>query len=162
MTYPNYRIWVKNRILQNSVVRDSGCIEYANGKLKHKYGLISITLDMNRKSVPAHRAMYMAVNDCLDLPSNIHIRHKCDNPCCVNIDHLEPGTPKDNTQDCVERDRRAKKYRLHTRHRTVSDETIRAIRAEHPSMRQKLIAEKYGVSIGYVSKILNKKAKTLI
>ena len=104
----------------------------------------------------------MAVNDKFDLPSNIQIRHKCDNTRCVNEKHLEPGTSKDNTQDCIERGRRAKKYRLHTRQCIVSDETIKAIRAEPERLKHWHIAEKYGVSIGYVSKLRNMKAKTLI
>lgn len=162
MTYSNYRIYVKNRIDKNSIPGENGCIEYAGGKLKHKYGLISITLDMVRKSVPAHRAMYMAVNNCLDLPSNIHIRHTCDNPCCVNIDHLVRGTPADNMQDCIERRRRTKKYRYHKRVRIFNDDIIKAIRNEPDNIKQFYIAEKYGVSPGYVSKIRNGKAKTLV
>ena len=158
MSYPNYRYSIIERLKAKSIARDNGCIEYA--ETKHKYGLVSITLDMIRKSVPAHRAMYMAMNDCLDLPSRVHIRHKCDNPKCVNIEHLIAGTPKDNAGDCIERGRRAKKYKLHTRQCVVSDETVKAIRAA--SGKIKWIAEEYGVSIGYVSKLRNNKAKTLV
>ena len=158
MSYPNYRYYILERIKKKYTIRDSGCIEYA--ETKHKYGLISITMDMKRKSVPAHRAMYMATNDCLDLPSNIHIRHKCDNPKCINIKHLEPGTPKDNTQDCIKRGRRATKYKLHTRHYILDDDTVRAIRAA--TGKQKWIAQEFGVSVGYVSKLRSGKAKTLL
>ncbi len=162
MSYPNYRYSIIERLKSKAIHRDNGCIEYAGGDLKHKYGLVSITVDRIRKSVPAHRAMYMAVNDCLGLPSNIHIRHKCDNPPCMNIEHLIAGSPADNTQDCIERKRRATKYKLHTRQCIVTDETIRAIRAEPKGIKQWYIAEKYGISIGYVSKIRCRNAKTLV
>jgi hypothetical protein len=33
------------------------------------------------------------------------VRHKCDRPGCVNIDHLETGTYSDNNQDAVRRGR---------------------------------------------------------
>jgi len=36
------------------------------------------------------------------------IRHSCDNVVCVNPDHLLSGTPNDNIQDSVKRNRRAK------------------------------------------------------
>lgn len=158
--YDNYKTYVSSRILAKSIQMDNGCIEYT--RTKHKYGLISITTDEGRKNVPAHRALWMAVYNCFDLPSNVYIRHKCDNPKCVNIDHLLAGTPKDNTQDCIERGRRANKYKLHTRKCSVSDDVIKAIRSEPNGIKQWYIAEKYGVSIGYVSKIRSMKAKTLI
>lgn len=159
-TYGNYRFWVSSRILQNSVKRDNGCIEYAGGNLKHRYGLISITLGEKRMRVPAHRAMWMAKNDRFDLPRNTFVRHKCDNPCCVNIDHLQIGSPKDNSQDCTDRGRRAKNYKLHTRHRIHDDAKIIAIR--NASGKTSHIAEQFGVSIGYVSKIKTGKAKSLV
>lgn len=37
------------------------------------------------------------------IPKGMVIRHKCDNPSCCNIEHLEIGTPKDNVRDLIER-----------------------------------------------------------
>jgi hypothetical protein len=39
------------------------------------------------------------------IPPNMVIRHKCDNPKCINPDHLELGTPYDNSADMVARGR---------------------------------------------------------
>jgi hypothetical protein len=41
------------------------------------------------------------------IPEGLMIRHKCDNPLCINPVHLEPGTPADNTRDMFERNRQA-------------------------------------------------------
>jgi len=43
-------------------------------------------------------------------PHHIVIRHKCDNNLCVNIDHLEPGTFKDNARDYHTRKCRCKRH----------------------------------------------------
>lgn len=42
-----------------------------------------------------------------NIPNGMLIRHKCDNPSCCNIEHLEIGTVKDNVQDMIERGRDA-------------------------------------------------------
>lgn len=44
------------------------------------------------------------------IPKGMVIRHKCDNPNCCNIEHLEIGTPKDNVRDLIER--QSEKYKI--------------------------------------------------
>jgi hypothetical protein len=39
------------------------------------------------------------------IPDGSDVRHDCDNPPCVNPDHLRTGTRSDNMQDCVQRGR---------------------------------------------------------
>jgi hypothetical protein len=157
--YSNYKTFVLDRILSRSIKRHNGCVEY-QGNWKHAYGLISITINGKRKSVPAHRALWMAAHDRFDLPKAVQIRHKCDNPRCVNEQHLLEGTAKQNMQDCIERGRKAKSYKLHTRYRIHADDKILAIRNAIGNTKD--IAIQYGISISYVSKLRNMKAKTLI
>ena len=38
-----------------------------------------------------------------EIPEGFDVRHKCDNRICVNPDHLELGTRKQNVQDMLER-----------------------------------------------------------
>lgn len=58
------------------------------------------------KTVLAHRLSYCQHHGLnLSDIDGVLIRHKCDNPPCINPDHLEPGTHKDNSRDMVERGR---------------------------------------------------------
>jgi hypothetical protein len=58
------------------------------------------------KNTLAHRLAYCTANDCsLDSIKGVVVRHKCDNPPCVNPEHLELGTHQDNMDDMMRRNR---------------------------------------------------------
>lgn len=40
-------------------------------------------------------------------PARVMIMHKCDNPACVNQDHLALGSALDNRRDCIAKGRHA-------------------------------------------------------
>jgi hypothetical protein len=56
------------------------------------------------KVVYAHRVAWEIANGC-PVPDGLIVRHKCDNPPCVNPDHLLVGTMQDNTNDMISRGR---------------------------------------------------------
>lgn len=55
------------------------------------------------KQVLVHRVAWVATYGFI--PDGKILRHKCDNPRCINPAHLEPGTHKQNTNDMMERGR---------------------------------------------------------
>lgn len=58
------------------------------------------------------------------IPEGLHIMHLCDNPACINPNHLKPGTHQDNMDDMNNKGR-GNKGRKH------SDETKRKIGNAH-------------------------------
>jgi hypothetical protein len=57
----------------------------------------------NGKTVYCHRAAWEDKHG--PIPGGLCVLHKCDNPRCVNVDHLFLGTRPDNSSDMVQKDR---------------------------------------------------------
>ncbi len=65
-----------------------------------------IMIGINGKYVRLHRFVYEERYG--EIPNELVVRHKCDNPNCINPEHLEIGTHADNIRDRVERNRSAR------------------------------------------------------
>src|SRR5699024_11920446 len=68
------------------IVTEAGCWEWQGGRNENGYGLISHSR-LGLKSARVHRLMLEL--DQGSFSPDLHVRHKCDNPPCVNPDHLE-------------------------------------------------------------------------
>lgn len=73
----------------------NGCIEWIGGKADHGYGQISV----NGRKQRAHRVAWERAHG--PIPAGISVLHKCDNPPCVNVDHLFLGSHLENMRDCA-------------------------------------------------------------
>ncbi len=83
------------------------------------------------------------------------VLHTCDNPKCVNKDHLRKGTALDNSRDMVEKNRQASGERCGSARYTEQD--IQAIRKLKGTLSSRLVAEKFGMSKTNVLDIWNNK-----
>lgn len=83
------------------VDKKSGCWVWSGPVSKDGYGIFRESSDI--KSMAAHRASYRIFRG--KIKEGMFICHKCDNPPCVNPDHLYVGTPQDNSNDMVKRNR---------------------------------------------------------
>ena len=83
----------------------SDCINWSKGIGSDGYGLTK----RNNKLYRAHRLAYCDYHniDHSDIKGQL-VRHTCDNPKCVNPEHLVIGTHQDNMDDRKKRNRTAK------------------------------------------------------
>ncbi len=82
-----------NRFLAKVRVNpDTGCWEWTSWRDRYGYGCISIGGKRNQK---AHRVAYQLYKG--QLTDGLQIDHLCRNRGCVNPDHLEEVTPRENT-----------------------------------------------------------------
>ena len=88
---------------------NSACIEWSRYKTPKGYGRVSFGGQTQR----VHRLVYRLYHDLDESEMPPVIRHKCDNPACYNIEHLEGGTHSDNEWDKVERGRHHNANKTH-------------------------------------------------
>ena len=69
------------------------CWDWTKGTVTGGYGVIRV----DRKPKAAHRVSFEMRNGAI--PENGWVLHNCDNPKCLNPDHLYIGTPADNVRD---------------------------------------------------------------
>jgi hypothetical protein len=107
-----------------------------------------------------HRHVY---EECFGfLPEGVLVRHSCDNPSCINPEHLLSGTDKDNAMDRVKRGRSADMRGMNGPGVRLKDADILAIREDSTSNNHEL-AEAYGVTHSNISAIrLGKSWKNLL
>jgi hypothetical protein len=102
----------------------------------------------------AHRASWILA--CGQIPAGIDVLHRCDNPSCVNVDHLFLGTPKENTRDMMAKGRHG--WRNGTpwqKLNSVDGERIRDLRRAGHTQQE--IADWLDVSRPLISMVLSGK-----
>ena len=93
---------LKDRLMKRTKVDERECWNWTGCKDKKGYGYIMFNgkLQIVRK---VHRVSFELFNG--PIPHGKMILHNCDNPSCINPEHLRIGTAKDNSMDAVSRNR---------------------------------------------------------
>jgi len=148
---------IKNRFYSKVLLpNDNGCMEWIGCFYDKKaYGAFSI----NRKNNLSHRYSYKLHFG--KIPKNLWVLHKCDNKKCVAPEHLFLGTPKDNTQDMIQKGRKWDLKGEKSGTAKLTDKDVYEIKDKlSKKIHQEVISKEYGVSQYAISKI--KRGKTWI
>lgn len=126
------------------------CIEHRQKGIGLGYGSTS----RNNKTYWMHRVVYCESNGLtLDNIEGKVVRHKCDNPRCINPKHLELGTHGDNMSDMTSRNRQAKGETQGSA--VLTEEAVRYIRKHYHEYTQRALAKKFKVSQRTVARIIH-------
>jgi hypothetical protein len=136
------RFWSK-------VNKTDNCWLWLAGKDKDGYGLIRNNQGVHER---AHRLSWTMHRGAI--PNGMQICHECDNPPCVNPDHLFLGTHQDNVDDKVNKLRQPK----HENHgqAVLTDNNVLDIRKNYfnKALRPFELAEQHNVSHSCIMDII--------
>lgn len=130
----------------------NGCIPWIANALPRGYGLMRVKRDGKWVQGYSHRIAWELKHG--EIPEGQYVLHRCDNPACVNVEHLFLGTQKDNLTDMIAKGRNAPWPRWH-RLTLVDKERIEDL--SRSGCTQKQISEWLGISTGVVSETLSGK-----
>lgn len=140
--------------------RDNDCWIWPFGKNPQGYGTVGIPRE--RRSVLCHRLAFFLRSGHWPTPCGLH---KCDNPACFNPDHIFEGTITDNNRDMCRKGRNSTHLPpplsggSHPNSK-LTEVSVLAIRAEARTYSQRVLANKYGVDVSSINKIIHRKTWT--
>ncbi len=146
-----------SKLKASSVVCDStGCRLWTRGRNGDGYGLVWVR---GRGQLLAHRVAYEIW--CGPIVRGLFVCHRCDNPACINPQHLWLGTNRDNAQDMASKGRspRGQKSAQENSNAKLTNVQVLAIRQRHSTegLGERRLSRMYRVSRGCIQQILERR-----
>jgi|Wag4MinimDraft_6_1082665.scaffolds.fasta_scaffold02228_9 hypothetical protein len=137
--YIRHSMSAAERLEHYSAPGNNGCIVFTGSRQASGHGEIAY----KGRKFRAHRLSY--ITHVGPIPQGMVICHKCDNPPCINPEHLFLGTQADNLKDARQKGRMKAPNPRGERHglAKLNAEKVAAIRSDQRTQRE--IAKEYGV-----------------
>jgi len=103
------------------------CWKWKMGKDAAGYGAFRSAF----KTVKAHRMVATLCLSCVELTSEQHVMHTCDNPACCNPQHLKIATHTENMRDMFSKKRRESAKGVRQGHSKLTESQVLEIRKRH-------------------------------
>ena len=146
------RLWYYTNITND----ETSCWLWTGPQNHHGYGRIS---HKRTRALSAHRVAWELANG--PIPPGLCVLHTCDTPTCVRNDgehsHLFLGTQLDNMQDRQRKGRTPQGER--SGNAKLTNVQARALYDLRWKISRAEAAQRFGISIGYVSHIWNHRAR---
>lgn len=157
-----YKYRTAESLLEASVSTSRGCQEWTRYRDRDGYGRIRFR---GKSSCAVTRALWELTHG--PIPDGMVVMHACDNPPCINPEHLLLGTPQDNVADKIKkgravhpRKRRPESY-IQARgskngNSKLSEADVIAIRSDKSIARE--LAARHNISMSLVGQIKRREA----
>lgn len=149
------RFWAK-------VDKSKECWEWTARRTRQGYGQFVIDRGGAKwRTEMAHRVSWELAHG--KIPNGMLVCHKCDNPPCVNPDHLFLGSTKENARDRENKGRGVDLSTVRhargeeTNNAKLTDKAVREIRERYKAggVTQTQLAKEYGVNQTKISDVVN-------
>lgn len=138
-----------NKLLSKTEPALNGCLNWTGAIYQNQRGYVRV----DGKPQLVYRVIWEMTKG--PIPVGQHVCHKCDNPTCVNAEHLFLGSHADNMRDAQIKGRFRRGEACSFAKLTQQD--VDFIRSQHGLMTRKQLAEQFKVCKDTISKIFSRK-----